>query len=179
MKAKIFLNKDKELESKEITMMLHGSGDVIGMANVKTLVEMINGIPQEKTAEGIIEQSYVIVGYTMCCINAGFLDEESGKRLIDITYMLVEKTLEKVKEKTLEKVKREGETVPTKEPVQESESSIKCNCKAGYGKCIVDMNMQETLGGAIACSMAEKCNFSKSKILKNCEHAEPYKPEGE
>lgn len=171
MKAKIFLNKDKELESKEITMMLHGSGNEIGMANVKTLIEMINDIPQEKTAEGIIEQSYVIVGYTMCCINSGFLDEESGKRLIDITYMFVEKTLEKVK--------REGETVPTEEPVQESESSIKCNCKAGYGKCIVDMNMQETLGGAIACSMAEKCNFSKSKILKNCEHAEPYKPEGE
>lgn len=58
---------------------------------------MINDILQEKTAEGIIEQSYVIVGYTICCINSGFLDEESGKGLIDITHMLVEKTLEKIK----------------------------------------------------------------------------------
>lgn len=37
MKAKIFLNKDKEPERKEITIPVHGDGGKIGKANVKML----------------------------------------------------------------------------------------------------------------------------------------------
>lgn len=57
------------------------------------------------------------------------------------------------------------------EPYREQDK-IKCKCNTGYGKCIVDMDAQQTLGGTIVCDMAEDCNFDKKEILNRCEDAE-------
>lgn len=58
-----------------------------------------------------------------------------------------------------------------KEITSSKDVEIQCKCSTGYGKCIVDMDTQQTLGGTIVCGTAEECNFDKLLILKRCEHA--------
>lgn len=49
---------------------------------------------------------------------------------------------------------------------------IKCNSRFGYGKCIVEMDGQQTHGGCIICDIAKECDFKRDLILETCEHAE-------
>lgn len=49
---------------------------------------------------------------------------------------------------------------------------IKCNSGYGFGKCIVEMDGQQTRGGCIVCDMAEECEFNRDLILKTCEYSE-------
>ncbi len=54
-----------------------------------------------------------------------------------------------------------------------TKSIMKCNSKYAYcDRCIVDMTMQEIMGGAICCDTAEECDFDREVILLRCEHAE-------
>lgn len=48
---------------------------------------------------------------------------------------------------------------------------IKCNSSYGFGKCIVEMDGQQTHGGCIVCDIAEECNFERDTILKRCKAA--------
>lgn len=49
---------------------------------------------------------------------------------------------------------------------------IKCISKFAYGtKCIIDMDAQETKGGAICCDIAEECDFDREEIVDRCIYA--------
>lgn len=51
---------------------------------------------------------------------------------------------------------------------------IRCTNPDGfYGKCVVDMDSQQSLGGAICCDMAKECGFRKENILTKCKYANP------
>ena len=56
---------------------------------------------------------------------------------------------------------------------------IECRCKFGFGRCVADMDAQQSLGGTIVCDTAEDCNFDRDEILKRCEYAESMKGEKE
>lgn len=50
---------------------------------------------------------------------------------------------------------------------------IRCNSPFAYeGRCVADMDSQQSHGGTICCDMAEDLDFDKACILKQCEHAE-------
>ncbi len=50
---------------------------------------------------------------------------------------------------------------------------IKCNSRfACYGRCVADMDAQQSQGGTICCDTAEDMDFDKQCILQNCEYAE-------
>lgn len=50
---------------------------------------------------------------------------------------------------------------------------IKCNSPKGYcQKCVIDMDGQESQGGAICCDIAEDLEFRREDILTHCEHSE-------
>ena len=50
---------------------------------------------------------------------------------------------------------------------------IRCNSPFAYeGRCVADMDSQQSHGGTICCDMAEDLDFDKACILKQCGHAE-------
>lgn len=49
---------------------------------------------------------------------------------------------------------------------------IKCNSKNGDGRCVCNMDAQQSLGGTITCDFAEEYNFDKDEILRECDMAE-------
>lgn len=60
-----------------------------------------------------------------------------------------------------------------------SNKMIGCKSKYGFGKCIVNMGAQETLGGVICCDLAEECDYNEELILKMCEFAEEEEQTGQ
>ena len=50
---------------------------------------------------------------------------------------------------------------------------IRCNSPfACYGRCIIDMDAQQSRGGAICCDWAEDMDYDAETILKHCPYAE-------
>ena len=50
---------------------------------------------------------------------------------------------------------------------------IRCNSPFAYeGRCVADMDSQQSRGGTICCDMAEDMDFDRERILIRCEHAE-------
>lgn len=50
---------------------------------------------------------------------------------------------------------------------------IRCNSPFAYmGRCVIDMDAQQSKGGTICCDVAEDMDFNRESILKRCEYAE-------
>ena len=50
---------------------------------------------------------------------------------------------------------------------------IRCNSPFAYeGRCVIDMDSQQSHGGAICCDTAEDLDFDVERILERCEYAE-------
>lgn len=51
---------------------------------------------------------------------------------------------------------------------------IKCNSPFAYvDRCVIDMDLQQSLGGTICCDTAKECEFRREAILTRCEYAKP------
>ena len=55
--------------------------------------------------------------------------------------------------------------------VFEEEKMIRCNSQNGCGKCVAEMDGQESKGGTIVCDIAEDLEFCIDDILAICEFA--------
>ena len=50
---------------------------------------------------------------------------------------------------------------------------IRCNSPFAYeGRCVADMDSQQSQGGTICCDTAEDSGFDETCILKQCRYAE-------
>lgn len=87
-KTRIIYDKERQRAGREIHIDLNGGGGELGIRNMKLLVDMINNIKEQKTPEDVHSAAQRIIGYALCCVNSGFLSEESALELADMLVLI-------------------------------------------------------------------------------------------